>query len=107
MLTKAATLGRTPPAAGGRSAKKVQRPPGTKKAWRKARKKFSARILRACGIVSSQGDAIQNRWKFTRATLKVPNRKVQFNTTWILFEVVHEREGGSTRAGCIDCWDNG
>ena len=52
-------------------------------------------------------DAIQNRWKFTRAKLKVPNRKVQFNTTWILFEVVHEREGGSTRADCIDCWENG
>ena len=42
MLTKAVTFGRSPPAAGARSAKKVQRPPGRKEAWRKARKKFES-----------------------------------------------------------------
>ena len=77
---------------------------GWKGFWRQWKDYLLSRNWWTCGIVWGQEDGIRFCRKKRSATSKCGNQHIQFKTTQLLFEVVHDVEGGRTRAVWSTCW---
>ena len=83
---------------------------GAKSAWQqdgslKAMKRLPPSNSRTCGTVSSQGDGIRYCTKPRSMMSKDVATNMQFKTRQLLFEVVHDVEGGRTRDIYFECWE--